>query len=782
MLKRISKIQGVGAFSNCTTSASAEFRKTTLVFGYNSHGKSTLAEIFRSIESNDAEELKSRLTIPNGKSQSAIFHLFSDGKGEVPHTFDGTSWKGGLDGAFSWRVFDSGFINRNVLSGGGMERANKENFSKFVLGEEGVKKAEDIASKKQESRRLGKEIKKIFEQIKVFAGNLTIEKFLALDISAGRERIKELYDAEVSAVGKIKEDRAAISTIKGRSVIAEVPRLQFMSKVLEELEVELAVSLNDVHDAARESLSEHVNNHMKQGHGQRDWIQKGVEFINNDTCPFCEQDFSENARGLISDYQAAFNDQFSAKLLSLKKRLGEIDDCIAQHSAPDFSALHLSNEKSCLLYPELLANEEFKQLLETFANLGGGLAAAAEFYPRLLETHGVNGRNAINKKKFSLFENFDLEIFTGLKSVEEMIDGLIVTYNELAVRINEVLTEFKAGISAEQFSVDEIAASGRALGWELILRRIDNSTLCEQYVQLSGDLQKNDAALTIAQEDLETEQSTYLGKFFEKINIFFGVFGSSDFTIAKVRDGRGDLPVYILGVQYKGKDIDSGKLGMVFSESDKRALALSIFWASLSVMEPASLASTIVVLDDPVTSFDDNRIGLAISQFRLMAMGLRQIICLSHYSNFVRRFLELEPIDGDFCLLGIDKSNVTSHILVGQPSVFLDSDHHKKFVNIMGFIEKRKADPIGSDLRVYLEEELRSRFRFDIAKLKIANSSLSELIDQLHQHGCYSSEVKDELHIYRQDLNSAHHQWESRTTEDWASFAGGMLNLIYTQL
>ena len=59
-------------------------------------------------------------------------------------------------------------------------------------------------------------------------------------------------------------------------------------------------------------------------------------------------------------------------------------------------------------------------------------------------------------------------------------------------------------------------------------------------------------------------------------------------------------------VKYKNKSIDNKNLSKVFSESDKRALALAIFFTRIQMKLKENKEKTIIVLDDPITSFDDN--------------------------------------------------------------------------------------------------------------------------------------------------------------------------------
>jgi wobble nucleotide-excising tRNase len=72
----------------------------------------------------------------------------------------------------------------------------------------------------------------------------------------------------------------------------------------------------------------------------------------------------------------------------------------------------------------------------------------------------------------------------------------------------------------------------------------------------------------------------------------------------------------------------------VFSESDKRALALSLFWAKMDFLSDEKKSNTIIVLDDPVTSFDDNRIMKSITRIKETLREVRQVVCLNTLFSF----------------------------------------------------------------------------------------------------------------------------------------------------
>ena len=61
MLKRIQRIQNIGKFADCNA-AGCEFAKETIIFGFNTQGKSTLTAILRSLQTGNSNILIGRKT------------------------------------------------------------------------------------------------------------------------------------------------------------------------------------------------------------------------------------------------------------------------------------------------------------------------------------------------------------------------------------------------------------------------------------------------------------------------------------------------------------------------------------------------------------------------------------------------------------------------------------------------------------------------------------------------------------------------------------------------
>jgi wobble nucleotide-excising tRNase len=368
-----------------------------------------------------------------------------------------------------------------------------------------------------------------------------------------------------------------------------------------------------------------------------------------------------------------------------------------------------------------------------------------------------------------------------------IIDNLntkVTAHNILVNQLNSNIESFKQSLDTEKLE-KEISKTREAYkNIKLQLERLNKNDACNGYKNLQTEEQETALKYKNAQQNLETQQSNYLDIYFAAINKYFKSFGSRDFTLEKKFSSGGNAPVYFLGVRYKGSAIDEKKLGSVFSESDRRALALAVFWAKLDNFSKEEKCNLIMVLDDPVTSFDDHRISNTLMEISKVSTDVGQLILLSHYKQCLTAYFNTySKAKPEPKLLKLTKKNNTSVIEVGDIESFLFTEHQKKFRKIQRFINREINEDIGKDLRIFLEEELANRFRKQISDSQInLGLKFSSRIDECKNKGVISEAIAKELHEWREILNVDHHSWTERDEEDRRNLTIQLMNFIYHEL
>lgn len=72
--------------------------------------------------------------------------------------FDEGVWKKSLPEDMHLEIFDTDFMHRNIFIGLTIQRDNRENITRFVLGDSSVQMAELISDKKSELRKTDKDL------------------------------------------------------------------------------------------------------------------------------------------------------------------------------------------------------------------------------------------------------------------------------------------------------------------------------------------------------------------------------------------------------------------------------------------------------------------------------------------------------------------------------------------------------------------------------------------------------------------------------------------------
>ena len=221
-LKDVKYVQNIGRFEKGRSIADAVFGPCTLVFGENGWGKSTLADMLRSLSTNNPDILIGRKTLAGGPGQKVILRF-----GTQQAVFENGAWTG-IRPCIA--VYDSVFVNENVFSGDVISSEHLKNQYGLVVGEEGVRRVRRIVELDGLNRENNSEIRVAETELSGIiraAGpeGMTRAVFLALEVSDDIETQIAAKDTEVKRAGRAKELKAATEP-QVLPVPTEIPRSQ----------------------------------------------------------------------------------------------------------------------------------------------------------------------------------------------------------------------------------------------------------------------------------------------------------------------------------------------------------------------------------------------------------------------------------------------------------------------------------------------------------------------------------------------------------------------------
>lgn len=779
MLRRIKQIKGVGTFVSFEGGAH-QFEQLTFIFGENGYGKSTICDILSSLSENNPDYISGRESIHpfciGGQSVKLNIDTLEVKGNDI--IFQNRAWHQTLPGNLKLLIFDTGFIHRNVFTGLGIERENKKNITDFILGEENVQSAEKVEKLKQESRKISIQIshyeKGSFKNIS------NIDEFIKLNVI---ETKKELDISLEDIIVKGREKRTisnSIEKIQKRGTPQKISINKEFQKSLEIGNQVFELNLENIHKSAEEQINNHVLKKMKEEKGEKTWLQAGMKFRKDEFCPFCGQVLLDDAKNLIKAYQNGFDENYRKFILNIQERINETKAFLNNSKIMGASIILENNFLLIESYKEIESHQfiEIKKRLELFQAINTSI----DHFNSLLDMAAEAYKEKSNQKNVNPLEPIPTLDFKELINSYSKLDKDIESYNRAIDSAIVMINAFKAGLSSENINKEISLLENKYKSLKLKKVRLEKYDDCNNYTALKTEKTNIEENLKIAYEQLENSQNKYLKNYFDNINDYFQKFGSNDFEITKKINKSGNKPVISIGVKFKGKAITDNRIKCVFGESDRRALALAIFWTKVMGQNDEEKKRSIVVLDDPVTSFDDGRIERTIREMDKSISSLRQIIVLTHYASYLKRFYDREYSSLKTTIVKLSKENEGVKFIPADPSDFIENEHQLKYRRIVEFIERKHSEDVLNELRVYLEHELKSRFRYQIEKHTLNTFKFSDLINGLYENHCISDATHDSLDCLRKSLNTPHHTWCGYSHEEKVSIANDVINCIYLEL
>lgn len=782
MIKQINSINNVGAFREFPNGGSIQFEKLTFIYGLNTKGKTTLTDILSSLKENEPTLITSRKSIPTVNSNQSVRISVRphNATNQLPCTFSNNSWTQ-LNSNDSLHIFGSDFIHKNLFTGLSIERQNKENFTRFVLGQQGVQLATQIAEDKRILRQKRGALPNVLPPYLRGKAEAEYLPFLSIDPTSINLEVTKQQLADLEQ--RLRQEQQRLQRPTEILSIEEVTQFNVTTINVQELVNQtndlLEREFNEISSAAIAKLQEHIQNNFEITENAEQWIKEGLDTRKSDSenCSFCGQSLA-TAADLLNAYHSYFNEAYRNYISDISNT---IESLRRQWRALNYNSLNAVTAKQALLlqYAQLINTDAYTALVTRLNEL---IVSTNE-----TSLNDISGQfsqqvnqsfNSKERKPHEIVESIDFSSLLenhanyqrNLSAISDTIDSI-----REAIRLFKEpyrdLTQIRTRISELQ---TEIETKKRAIA------RVEQNDACVSYRSEQQEITVIEGRITENERALSANQNQYLDRFYTRIDFHFKQFGSENFTLERGTDNRGHQPVYFLKVKFKDVEINDSNITKVFSESDKRALALSLFWAKMDFLTPEQKENAIIVLDDPVTSFDDNRILKSITRIKETLREMRQVIVLTHYSHFIRNFME-RGMNDDFTIsfIEISQNNTTSFLRRIESNLFTETAYDKVFSKIQSFINRESEVDIRADLRPFLESLYLPHFYIREFKAYAESDTpfgtLSEKIDAI-----FSDEtVKAKFHEFRTMLNPDSHLFTSSNEEDIRSFASEMMDYLY---
>lgn len=432
------------------------------------------------------------------------------------------------------------------------------------------------------------------------------------------------------------------------------------------------------------------------------WYKEGIKAIEHtdNKCPFCQQDLNnEITEKLINDYKKLIENEELKKLEtdinSILKKLKTLDVVLTKN-------INNSNQ---------IVKENFKLNIEVNNKLKTSLIELEKYL-----------NEKINKPNLVLYIDID-NMFENINDYKKHIN----MQNDSITKHNSKIEEILKNLENINDINNNIRIYNNVLkNKEQYLKLIDDNKNFEQekynIESALEEIEKNNEELIRNYNkdinDYEKLSKIEIDKYSDKINELLKYF-SVDFSIEsniKIENDKRKKSLGNFNSQYNIKrnnqNIDKQLIDYSLSESEKNVLGFCFFIAQL----PENDENAIIVLDDPVTSFDTNRAAKTSEYIHTKMNNFYKILVLTHNQEFTTKlFYELE---GNVICLKLSRKKFTNN-----HSKIIDS---KDYLHIDPIIDEYKR------LLTYkIDEDLNSMYKSSrkIIEKILANAYLYSITD-----------------------------------------------------
>ena len=734
MLKRISKIKNIGKFYDCSL-GSLEFKDKTVIFGRNGDGKSTLTAILRSLMTGNNDILIGRKSFVSSGSKK-IELGFEDSTGNIVYKFENKEWNNNYHNI---EIFDTCFIANNIYDGERIIDRHKANLHQCIIGEAGKSLSNEInklIDALKEKTKLKNEKISTYNQLG-FNEYYPIDEFIALPKA----------DDIVSKIEKSKK------ALQFNSQLNKPRELSFEKTDFGKLKNVLSKIFSSVHDEAQKKIQEHVECNWKDKNHPIRFLQDGIalvkEPIDKANCPFCGQDLQQ-VNALMKVYQAYFDEAYKRLQVELERTIDQ------------FNGWNIENQLTKLI-------SEAKDWVAYFQ--GSGVFDSLKNIIEKSQADLLSAKKRFDGecKKKRDNSNYNID-FSDFEQIKECWDSLSSEVEEF----NEAIKEFCAG--SEFKDIKELVSELGRLNASKDRQGQDWVDFCNEYKKIVVDIDVLKKKRDTTMEELTAYSEGIFDKHEKKINKILKNIGA-DFQIDnfKGKDDRRRSEAVSCGFEIKFFDQhsvpieaqeNSPHFNNTLSQGDRSSLAFAFFLSLL--FHDDNLDKKIIVFDDPVSSFDEERKRKTIQMLANIANinGKKplQRIVLTHERSFLSRLMmeelfsnaivyKLEP-DG---IINGQKKCTMKHCNVNEE--FLKKETYKYLEEIKRAIDNNL--PISDDpylkCRKIMEAVFKAKYYLELKNDIGQNKSVRQFVDSLSCLGIYSEEKKNRFTSLFNDLHVPHH-------------------------
>lgn len=590
MITSIEKIKDFGIYKNYHKDNTIEnFTKYNLIYGWNGSGKSTLSKLFCLLQ-NDSKP---------SEFKNCQYEILLDNGNKITQD---TQYNDLLVS-----VFNSSFISENIDWNDTVKSIlliSEEKIDEQKRLREYSLKRDEIVKGKQEIEKTAKELDK---DIKSFLSNTakyikehfqiidTMDKYYLNYNKTRLEKFIELHSNELLQDESILSQEKLIKVTK--SIKPETK--EKIDLIYKNLDIK---KLNEAEKRIKSIVETKILTQtiqkLKNDKIISNWVEQGLEIHAHSTskkCEFCGQTIPPSR---IDDLEKHFNNEYQ----EFKQKLISARDWVKQQVFVDYN----DSKIFFSLYEEY--QDSYKQ---SKSILDSKTFSINKIYENWLEI--------LDKKIQNPFESIPLQDFIIIdEDIIEQYNEQISVINELIIFHNNKCDNYQTETKQQKFLLEVHYTSNAIKDFEYFTKVNKFIELNEEAVKQQKEIKKIDDKIYSIEKELSNE---ILGaeEFNKQLQMFIG---HNEISLIFDKDKKG----------YKIIRTKTNRIAKNLSEGEKTALAFVYFVTKLKE-NGKDIGNQIIVIDDPISSFDSNNLFSAYSFLKAHCQEAKQLFILTH--NFV---------------------------------------------------------------------------------------------------------------------------------------------------
>ncbi len=598
MINSLEVIKNFGIYENYIKSNKLnDFMKFNLFYGWNGSGKSTLSKLFRALEvkQTPSDFLKAEFKIKLDNGINISEKNLNDFKESI-------------------HVFNEDFINSNIEWDGKINsilllskerisetkeynKLKKELYGSTEEGHVGLKtihdnKLKDNENKKNENEKnLSSIAKNIKLNLQIIA---TTDSYYA---NYNKTKVQKFIDKDKD---KLKDDSYKLTEQEIDALIKKATPIkkEAISRKMNEINISKIKEISEsIKEITQRKVSATVIENLKGNSELSNWVETGLKLHKNSKalkCEFCGQMLLP---GRIEELENHYNDALNKLKLNIKELVTKI-----QESKVDEASSVLDKQ---LFYPEF--EEIVTQINEKNAELLKKINFQLEKYEEVL-----------SNKENSPFNAFCIE--------EENIFEKINLFNQNADKLNDIIK--KHNEKTLNFEL-EIKKAKESLEMQFLKEQLSDCNyfkMCDIIFKQECDIKKEASLIAVKEKRLLELESILSNE----------TLGAEEFNFKLEKFlGYNEIKL-VFNPDEKGYKIIRGTLNEEahnLSEGEKTSIAFIYFITKLKENKN-KIEDSIIVIDDPISSFDSNKIFHAYAYLKSECINARQLFILTHNYNY----------------------------------------------------------------------------------------------------------------------------------------------------